>query len=177
MTLVIRTRVLPSSVTHAAESAVRSVDSGQPVFGVKTMESVIDDSLSSQRLYLWLLTIFAGMALILASAGIYGVMSYLVTQRTREFGVRMALGANAGEILRTVMRQAVKLVAIGAGVGLAAAFLLTRLLTRFLYGVNPVDPATFAAVLALLATVALLASYLPARRATKVDPMVALRYE
>jgi putative ABC transport system permease protein len=177
MTLVIRTSVEPSSITHAVESAVRSVDSSQPVFGVKTMQRVISDSLSSQRLYVWLLGIFAGIAVILASAGIYGVMSYLVTQRTREFGVRMALGASTRDILRTVLRQALILVAAGAGIGLVGAFALTRLLTRFLFGVRPTDPVTFGAVSLLLVAVALLASWLPARRATKVDPMVALRYE
>ncbi len=177
MTLVIRTNVEPTSVTHAVEQAIQSVDPAQPVFGVKTMERVVSDSLSSQRLYVWLLGVFAGIALILASAGIYGVMSYLVSQRTQEFGVRMALGASAGDVLRMVLKQAVTLIGAGVLVGLAGAFAITRVLSNFLFGVKPTDILTFAGVSALLTAVALVATYLPALRATKVDPMIALRYE
>ena len=177
MTLVISTSVDPSSMTHAIESAIRTVDPAQPVFGVKTMERVVTDSLSNQRLYAWLLGVFAGLALILASAGIYGVMSYLVTQRTQEFGVRMALGASTGDVLRMVLRQALVLIALGVAMGLGGAFAATRVLANFLFGVKPIDLATFAAVSAILIVVALVATYLPALRATKVDPMVALRYE
>ncbi|HYL72762.1 MAG TPA: ABC transporter permease [Bryobacteraceae bacterium] len=177
MTLVISTNVEPSSMTHAVESAIRTVDPSQPVFGVKTMERVITDSLSNQRLYAWLLGVFAGLALVLASAGIYGVMSYLVTQRTQEFGVRMALGASTGDVLRMVLRQALVLIALGVAIGLGGAFAVTRVLANFLFGVKPIDLATFAAVSAILIAVALIATYLPALRATKVDPMVALRYE
>jgi putative ABC transport system permease protein len=177
MTLVISTSVEPTSLTSAAESAIHSVDPGQPVFGVKTMERVVADSLSSQRLYVWLLGVFAAIALILASAGIYGVMSYLVTRRTQEFGVRMALGASASDILRMVLRQSLMLIAVGVAIGLAGAFAVTRVLTNFLFGVKPTDLATFGAVSLVLIMVALIATYLPALRATKVDPMVALRYE
>jgi len=177
MTLVISTNVEPSSITGAVRSAIQSVDPVQPVFGIKTMERVVSDSLSNQRLYAWLLGVFAGLALLLASAGIYGVMSYLVTQRTQEFGVRMALGAAKGDVLRMVLRQALLLIAGGVVIGLAGAFAVTRVLSNFLYGVKPVDLPTFAGVSAVLIVVALVATYLPARRATKVDPMVALRYE
>jgi putative ABC transport system permease protein len=177
MTLVISASVEPTSLTHAVESAIRSVDPSQPVFGVKTMERVVTDSLSSQRLYVWLLGVFAAIALILASAGIYGVMSYLVTRRTQEFGVRMALGASTRDILRMVLRQSLVLIAVGVAIGLAGAFAVTRVLTNFLFGVKPTDLATFGAVSMVLVIVALVATYLPALRATKVDPMVALRYE
>jgi putative ABC transport system permease protein len=177
MTLVISASVEPTSLTHAVESAIRSVDPSQPVFGVKTMERVVTDSLSSQRLYVWLLGVFAAIALILASAGIYGVMSYLVTRRTQEFGVRMALGASTRDILRMVLRQSLMLIAVGVAFGLAGAFVVTRVLTNFLFGVKPTDLATFGAVSLVLVVVALIATYLPALRATKVDPMVALRYE
>jgi len=177
MTLVISTNVDPVSLTHAVESAIHSVDPSQPVFGVKTMDRVVADSLSNQRLYAWLLGVFAGLASILASAGIYGVMSYLVTQRTQEFGVRMALGASADEILRMVLRQAVVLIAAGVAIGLVGALAVTRVLSDFLFGVKPIDVPTFAGVSAILIVVALVATYLPAHRATRVDPMVALRYE
>ena len=177
MTFVISTGVEPNSITHAVTAAIQSVDPGQPVFGVKTMKQVVSDSLSNRRLYAWLLGIFAALALTLASAGIYGVMSYLVTQRTQEFGVRMALGASTGNVLRMVLRQALLLIACGLAIGLAGAFAVTRVLTNFLFGVKPIDSATFAGVSMLLTAVALLATYLPALRATRVDPMVALRYE
>lgn len=177
MTFVISTGVDPKSITHAVTAAIQSVDPVQPVFGVKTMQQVVSDSLSVRRLYAWLLGIFAALALTLASAGIYGVMSYLVTQRTQEFGVRMALGASTGNVLRMVLRQALLLIAAGLAIGLAGAFAVTRVLSNFLFGVKPIDLATFASVSLILAGVALAATYLPALRATKVDPMVALRYE
>ena len=177
MTFVISTGVDPKSITHAVTAAIQSVDPVQPVFGVKTMQQVVSDSLSNRRLYAWLLGIFAALALTLASAGIYGVMSYLVTQRTQEFGVRMALGASTGNVLRMVLRQALLLIACGLAIGLAGAFAVTRVLANFLFGVKPIDLATFAGVSILLTAVALLATYLPALRATRVDPMVALRYE
>jgi len=177
MTFAISTSVDPSSVTRAVTSAIRSVDPLQPVFGVKTMDRVVRDSLSNQRVYMWLLGSFAALALMLASAGIYGVMSYLVTQRTQEFGVRMALGASAQDVLRMVLRQSLMLAAGGLAIGLTGALLVTRVLSDFLFGVQPSDPATLAVVSALLTAVALLAAFVPALRATKVDPMIALRYE
>jgi len=177
MTLVISTSVEPSSLTRAVETAIHSVDPSQPIFGIKTMERVVADSLSNQRLYVSLLGVFALLALVLASAGIYGVMSYLVTQRTQEFGVRMALGASTSDVLRMVLRQALLLIAAGVAIGLVGAFALTRILSDFLFGVKPIDLPTFAAVSAVLIVVALIATYIPAFRATRVDPMVALRYE
>ncbi len=177
MTFVVSTKVDPSGMAHAVTSAIQSVDPAQPVFGIKTMERVVSDSLSNQRLYAWLLGVFAALALTLASAGIYGVMSYLVTQRTQEFGVRMALGASTGNVVRMVLRQALLLIGAGLVAGLVGAVAVTRVLTNFLFGVKPIDLATFAAVSVVLTVVALLATYLPALRATRVDPMVALRYE
>ncbi len=177
MTFVVSAAVDPSSLTRAVTSAIQSVDPAQPVFGVKTMQEVVSDSLSNQRLYAWLLGVFAALALTLASAGIYGVMSYLVTQRTPEFGVRMALGASAREVLGIVLRQAAVLITAGLAIGLAGALAVTRVLANVLFGVKPTDPVTFVAVAAVLVVVALLATLLPAWRATRVDPMVALRYE
>lgn len=177
MTFVISTSVDPSGMTRAVTSAIQSVDPSQPVFGMKTMERVVSDSLSNQRLYAWLLGVFAVLALTLASAGIYGVMSYLVTERTQEFGVRMALGASTGNVVRMVLRQALLLIGAGLAIGLVGAFAVTHVLTNFLFGVKPIDLPTFAAVSVALTAVALLATYLPALRATRVDPMVALRYE
>jgi predicted permease len=177
MTFVVSVAVDPGSLTRAVTSAIRSVDPAQPVFGVKTMQEVVSDSLSNQRLYAWLLGVFAALALTLASAGIYGVMSYLVTQRTQEFGVRMALGAGGREVLGIVLRQAGLLIAAGLAIGLIGALAVTRVLANVLFGVKPTDPVTFIAVSAVLVFVAMLATLLPAWRATRVDPMVALRYE
>jgi putative ABC transport system permease protein len=149
----------------------------QPIYGVQTMEQVISGSLAERRFTMLLLIIFASTALVLAAVGIYGVMSYAATRRTHELGVRMALGASRRNVLRLVLREGMALAAIGTGVGLAAALGLTRFLASLLYGVRPADPATLAAVAMLLAGIALLACGVPAWRATKVDPMVALRYE
>jgi putative ABC transport system permease protein len=149
----------------------------QPIFGVQTMEQIISGSLAERRFTMVLLIIFASTALVLAAVGIYGVMSYAVSRRTHELGVRLALGASRSEILRLVVGEGMVLAAIGNVVGLAAALALTRLLASLLYGVRPTDPETLAAVSLLLGGIALLACYIPARRATKVDPLVALRYE
>jgi len=141
------------------------------------MDDLIADSLASQRFSMIILGVFAALALLLASVGIYGVVSYVVGQRTHEIGIRMALGASRMDILRLVLGSSGELTLSGVGVGLAAALGLTRLMARMLYGISATDPLTFAAVSAVLIFVALLATYLPARRASRVDPMVALRYE
>jgi putative ABC transport system permease protein len=141
------------------------------------MDELVEGSLVGRRLSMLLLSIFAGAALLLAAVGIYGIMAYWVSQRSNEMGIRMALGATRGMVLRMVVGEGLLLTLVGLGVGLVAAAGLARLMTSLLYGVPPSDPITFLAVSLLLTGVALLASYIPARRATKVDPMVALRYE
>jgi predicted permease len=171
---------LPAQTTFdALRQASRRMSSEQVLFGMQTMEEVISDSFATRRFTMSLLGIFAVVALGLASLGIYGVVSYLVGQRTREFAVRLALGAQTSDVLRNVLGQGVRMALLGVAAGLVAAFGLTRLLTRFsmLFGVSATDPATLSAVAMLLTAVALAACYIPARRATRVDPLVALRYE
>jgi putative ABC transport system permease protein len=141
------------------------------------MEEVVADSVGQRRFAMQVVSLFGVLALLLASIGIYGVMAYSVSQRTREIGIRVALGASRGTILRWVLRQGMVLIAIGVGVGLLAAFALMRLLRTLLFGVQATDVVTYIALSAVLAVVALLACYIPARRATKIDPLVALRYE
>ncbi len=177
MALVIRTTGDPMSLAEAVRRQISAVDRNQPVTQVKTMERVMADSITPQRLSFLLIGIFAAMALGLATAGIYGVISYTSSRRTHEIGVRVAMGARSGDVIRLVLGQGLRLVAIGVAVGLAGALALTRVLGRFLYGVKPDDPETLIAVSLLLAAVAMAASYAPARRASKVDPVEALRYE
>jgi putative ABC transport system permease protein len=174
---VLRTGSNPLSLVAAARRAVQAVDPDLPVFDVATMDQLVYRSASAPRFNAALLGIFAALALILATLGIYGVMSYTVLQRTHEIGVRMALGAQAGDVLQQVVRQGMRLAAGGITAGVAGAWVLTRLLSSLLFGVRPTDPMTFTLVPLLLAAVALVACLLPARRATKVDPVVALRYE
>jgi putative ABC transport system permease protein len=164
-------------MTAAVRGIIRSADKELPVHKVATMEKMIADSTSQRRFSTILLGVFALIALILASVGLFGVMSYTVAQRTHEIGIRMALGATRADILKLVISQGLALVAAGVTVGLGAAFLLTRLMSHMLFGVSPTDRLTFVLLPCFLALVALVACYIPARRATKVDPLVALRCE
>lgn len=175
--MIVKTSVEPYSLVGAIKREIRVIDKDQPIAQVQTLGDKLSDSLAPQRLNLLLLGIFGLIALLLASAGIYGVMSYAVTQRTHEIGVRMALGAQQPDVLKLIVRQGMSLVVIGVGLGLAGAFATTRLMTTLLFDVTAKDPVTFVLVTVVLATVALVACYIPARRATKVDPLVALRYE
>jgi len=175
--VVVRTAGDPAVLKATVERVVRETDAHVPVGRVRTMDEILSDSLALRRLVMLLLSLFAGLAAVLAAVGTYGVMSYLVAQRTHEFGVRVALGAPQGEVLRTVLVRGLALAGGGALLGLAGAAALTRLLASQLYGVEPLDPLTFAAVTGVLLLVALVACWIPARRATKVDPIVALRSE
>jgi predicted permease len=177
MTLVLRNASDPLSLVAAARGAVQAVDPDLPVFDVATMEQLVYRSASEPRFNAALLGIFAALALVLAAVGIYGVMSYAVMQRTHEIGLRMALGAQASDVLQQIVRQGMLLAAGGIAIGMAGAWVVTRFLASLLFGVRPTDPMTFAMVPSVLAAVALLACYLPARRAATVNPMVALRYE
>jgi putative ABC transport system permease protein len=177
LTLVMRTAVSPASIAAAGQHAIHALDPELPVFDVATMEQLKYSSVAEQRFAARLLGVFAALALVLASVGLYGVMSYAVALRTHEIGVRMALGAKKSDVLRLVLGQGFRLTAIGLGGGILGALGLTRFLSSLLYGVRPTDPMTTSAVALILAGVALLASYIPARRATKVDPLVALRDE
>lgn len=177
MTLVLRTSVEPQTLTKAVPEMVRKLDRNLPVSAILSMEQIVADTLWQPRFNLQLIGLFAALALVLAAIGLYGVMSHAVTQRTHEVGLRMALGAGRRDVLQLLVGQGMKLALLGVGLGLLAALALTRLMMRLLFGVSATDPLTFAAIALLLLLVALLACWLPARRATKVDPMIALRYE
>ncbi len=177
MNLVVRSAVDPASLTSAVRAAVATIDKDQPIFDVHTMQQLVDDSISTRRLTLVLLGIFSALALILAAIGIYGVMAYTVALRTQEIGIRMALGAQQKDVLRLVLGQGARIAFFGVAIGLAVAAALARLLSSLLFSVSASDPLTFAAVAVLLVAVALLACYIPARRALRVDPIIALRYE
>ena len=177
MTLAVRTAGAPTGVVNAVTALVHEQDPDLAVADVRTMDDVVAASVTEQRLTMVLLAVFAIAALLLASIGIYGVIAYSVTQRTQEIGIRMALGAQRGDLVRMVVGQAMILTLAGIAAGGAGAFLLTRLMTKLLFNVKPGDPLTFVAVSLILAAVAALASYLPGLRATRVDPVVALRAE
>ncbi|HWS52912.1 MAG TPA: ABC transporter permease [Pyrinomonadaceae bacterium] len=177
MTLVVRTANDPASLTPALRQVVSEMDKELPLYDVRTMESLVARSVARQRFSMTLVGVFAALAMLLAAVGIFSVMSFLVAQRTHEIGIRMALGARPGDILSMVVRQGVVLTLVGVGVGLAGAFALTRLMSGLLYEVSATDPVVYGGITALLAGVALLACYVPARRATKVDPLIALRYD
>ncbi|MGH9940397.1 MAG: FtsX-like permease family protein, partial [Blastocatellia bacterium] len=175
MIFVVRTQLEPEQLTASVRRQVQAVDPNQPIFEVRTLEQIRAESVAPERLNLTLMGIFAAVALVLALVGIYGVISWSVTERTHEIGVRMALGAQTRDVLRLVVGQGMKLVVAGIGLGLAGALLLTRLMTALLFEVSATDPITFVSIALLLVGVALLACWIPARRAAKVDPMIALR--
>lgn len=173
--LVVRTAVDPMSVATSVRNAIWAVDKDQTVANVDSMEHIVAGAVARQRFSMLLLAIFAAVALVLAAVGIYGVMSYSVAQQTREIGIRMALGAQRSDVLKMTVKQGLKLVGFGLVIGLVAAFILTRVMTTLLFGITATDPLTFASISLVLLAVAILASYIPALRATKVDPMIALR--
>jgi putative ABC transport system permease protein len=177
MTVLVRTTTEPTSIVPALRKAVLAIDPNQPISNISTMENVISDSIAQPRLNMFLMGLFGVLALVLAMVGIYGLLSYAVTQRTQEMGIRMALGAQVADVLKLVLRQGMTLALIGEAIGLFGAFALTRVMQKLLFGVTPTDVTIFISVVGVLTTTALLACYLPARRAAKVNPLVALRYE
>jgi putative ABC transport system permease protein len=177
MNVAVRTSVDPKSTLGAIQSAIREIDKDQPVYEVQTIDESIRDSVATRRFALTILILFALLALVLAVSGIFGVISYSVTQRTQEIGIRMALGARATDVLRMVLAQFMRLTVVGVVLGLIGAFAATRLMSSLLFGVTATDVTTFILVPIGLSIVALVACLIPARRATRVDPLVALRYE
>jgi putative ABC transport system permease protein len=177
MTLVVRTLSNPSNSVAAVREQVQAIDKDQPVYDIRTLAQLLGEAIAQRRLNMLLLGAFALIALLLATSGIFGLMTYTVTQRTHEIGIRMALGAQKSDILKLIFGRGMSLTLIGLMVGLAAAFALTRLMSSLLFNVSATDPLTFLSVALLLAAVALVACYIPARRAMKVDPLIALRYE
>jgi putative ABC transport system permease protein len=177
MTIVARAARDPYSLTKPISETVRSLDKDLPTYNTKTVENYLGGTIALPRFNTFLLGLFAGLALLLTAVGLYGVISYAVAQRTREIGIRMALGAQPRDMMLHVVGQGLRFALIGVGLGLGAALSLTRLLSNLLFGVQPTDPVSFAGVVALLLGVAFLACYIPARRAMRVDPMVALHYE
>jgi putative ABC transport system permease protein len=177
MSLIVRTTGDPANLSGALRREVLSLDKEQPVSNIRTLEQFVATSLAQQQFAMTLLGVFAAVALLLAAIGIYGVLSYAVTQRTHEIGIRMELGAGRGDVLKLVVGQGLRLTLSGLGAGLVAALALTRVLATLLFGVSATDPLTFTLISLLLLVVALLACWIPAYRAAQVDPLVALRYE
>ncbi len=175
--LAVRTAGDPMHLAETIRKEIWAVDTEQAVAGVMALDDLVDESLAPRKIQALLLGGFAGLALLLATLGIYAVLSFVVTQRTQEIGIRVALGAHRRDVLRMVLSQGSKLFLIGTGLGLLAALALSRTLGHLLYGISANDPVSFVAVIVLLGVVTLLACYVPARRATRVDPLVALRYE
>jgi ABC-type antimicrobial peptide transport system permease subunit len=175
--IVLRTKGKANDSISSVRDELRAIDPSLPVSDVKTMSDQIGSALSAMSLASTLVGVFGVVALLLASIGLYGVMAYAVARRTREIGIRMALGAQVGDVLRMIIRQGMILTVVGIGIGLAGAYALTRTVSSLLYGVSPTDPAVFAIIGVVLVGVALGACFIPARRASKVDPMIALRYE
>jgi len=177
LTLAVRSASDPTLLTASIKRQIWTLDKDLPVFDVQTMQDVLDDNLGQRRFDSYLMSIFGGLAVVLACVGIYGVLATTVVQQTREIGVRMALGASRGDVLKMIMGQGLRWVSIGLLVGLTAGFLVTRMLASLLFGVGPTNPITYMAVSAVMLAVAALACYLPAVRAIRIDPMRALRYE
>jgi putative ABC transport system permease protein len=177
MTVVIKAAGDPQQLINSVRQTIAAVDPDQPIYSVRTMGDIRAESVAPERLNLTLMGIFAGIALVLSIVGIYGVMSYAVTQRTHEIGIRMAVGASPRQVFKLILGQGMILAVIGVVLGLVGAFALTRLMVTMLFDVTPTDPATFIGVAALLIAVALVACFIPGRRATKVEPVISLRYE
>jgi ABC-type antimicrobial peptide transport system permease subunit len=177
MTLEIRSAASPDSLAGAVRQAIREVERNVPILAATTLAEEVNNSLAQERMVAELSSFFGLLALVLASLGLYGVMTYTVARRTGEIGLRMALGARRPQVLWMVLRESLELVAMGVVLGIPLAFAFARLISSQLYGIAKGDPLTICAAMALQASIAALASYIPARRATKVDPMVALRYE
>jgi putative ABC transport system permease protein len=177
LSFVVRTEGDPARVTATVRSLIGRVDANVGIDALIPMEQLVTSSLTRQRFYAAVMGVFAAIAVLLSAVGVYGVLAYAVGQRTREFGVRTALGARSRDVLALVLRQGLQLTAIGIVIGVAGAVSLARYIDGMLYGVTPVDPLTYVAVVVLFVAIASLASYLPARRATRIDPMTALRYE
>jgi putative ABC transport system permease protein len=177
LSVVLRTAGDPMLQASALRSALAEIDPNQPLVRVRTMEDNMAATVAQPRFRTWLICIFAALALMLAAVGIYGVMSYSVTQRTNEIGIRVTLGAQSADVFRIIVGEGFRLALVGVGIGFLAALMLTRVLQSFLYGISAFDPLTFSCVAILLTFVGVAAAFFPARRATRVDPIVALRYE
>jgi putative ABC transport system permease protein len=177
MDLIVKSRIELASLTSSIRGVLTSIDRNQPISSISTMDQLVQDSVGSRRGTLILLGLFSALALVLAGIGVYGVISYSVAQRTQEIGIRMALGAGREDVMKMILLQGARIASTGLIIGMLAAFALTRYLEKLLFSVSPGDPATFAMVALVLALVAMLACYIPARRTMRVDPMTALRYE